>query len=192
MTPIEIIAVVFGVAYVLLAIKSNKWCWIAGIISSGLYIVFDLQLKYFQDAILQTYYVAAGAYGWYLWTRKPVGDASSPLAVNTKPFIEMLPLLGAGLLVFPVMGYGFSKIGNSFSYVDAFTTVFSFIATYYTAKKLIESWLMWVFLDLIFIMQYFLKHAYLTSGLYLFLTIMAVWGYIEWRKQGVINKSSAL
>ena len=183
MTPLEIAAVFFGVLYVILAIKSNVWCWPAGMISAALYIVFDLQLKYYQDGILQAFYVLAGVYGWVLWTKKKEESAAPRTDLHSRTFKQMMPLLVAGLFLFPVAGYAFSKFGNAFSYLDAFTTVFSFIATYFTAKKVLENWIMWVILDIVFVLQYFLKDAYLTSGLYLFLTLMAVYGYYEWRKQ---------
>ena len=69
-TYIEYTAVVFGVIYVLLASRGNIWCWLAGIISSALYIYINLTHQLFQDAILQTYYVVVGFYGWWLWNKK--------------------------------------------------------------------------------------------------------------------------
>ncbi len=185
MNPIEIAAAVFGVLYVILAVKSNPWCWIAGIISAFLYIIFDIQLKYFLDAILQTYYVAAGVYGWYLWTSASIqtnGDEASKLPISTHSFRQLLPLIILGLALVPLLGYTFSKAGNANPYIDSATAVFSFIATYLTAKKILQSWQMWVAIDLVLIVQYFLKNAYVTSGFYLFLTVMAVYGYFEWKK----------
>ena len=146
MNPVELAAALFGVLYVILAVRSNALCWIAGIASAVLYIVFDLQLKYFQDAILQTYYVVAGFYGWYLWTRisepSPLGG-NGKLTIVTYSISKLFPFLLLGTVLSPVFGYLFSKLGNAYSYIDAFTAVFSFIATYLTAKKIIENWISW-------------------------------------------------
>jgi len=180
MTPLEIAAVVFGVVYVILAGLGNPLCWPLGIIGSALYIVFNISLAYYQDAILQGYYVLAGFYGWYLWSRK--SDAEE-LHFTSKSFAQLLPYIVTGLAVFPITGYLFSKIGNAYSYIDALTTVFSFIATWMTARKILESWIFWIVIDAILVYQYGLKHSYLTSGLYLFYTFISVWGYYKWQKQ---------
>jgi len=180
MSTIEIAAAGFGVIYIILAVKGNAWCWSFGIVSAILYIIFDLQLKYFLDAILQTYYVLAGFYGWYLWM--PTSGQENEMRVASCSLKKITPFLLLGCLLTPVLGYVFSKVGNSYPYINAFTAVFSFIATYFTAKKILESWHIWVVVDLILVIQYFLKDAYVTSGFYLFLTAMAVYGYFEWRK----------
>lgn len=178
---LEISAVAFTVIYVILAIKGNPWCWIAGIIGAALTIIFDLQLRYYQDAVLQTYYVGAGIYGWKQWTkRKDTSDSFTVFSVDLNFFA---PWLFIGFILTPLFGFIFSQLGNSFPYVDAFTTVFSFIATYLTAKKILESWLMWMVIDTVFIVQYFLKDAYWFTALFIFLTIMAYIGYSGWKKK---------
>lgn len=178
---IEHAAVFFSVVYVLLAVNANFWCWASGIVAAALYIVFDLELKYYQDAILQLYYVFAGIYGMYLW-RKHKDNLSTELKISKWKWKEHTTLLAVGLVLFPLFGFAFSKFGNSFPYLDAFTTVFSFIATYLTAQKILESWLMWIALDLIFIAQYHLKMAEATAILYLFYVIISVMGYLRWQK----------
>jgi nicotinamide mononucleotide transporter len=184
MSALEISAALFGVVYVLLAIKGNAWCWPAGIISAALYIVFDIELKYFLDAILQCYYVLAGFYGWYLWTQSRERDAmKSDNTITSFPLQKLFPFLLLGTVLTPALGYVFAKAGNAYPYLDAATAVFSFIATYLTAKKVLENWLMWVFIDLVLIAQYAIKQAYITSGFYAFLAAMAVLGYLEWKKQ---------
>ncbi len=182
MSAIEIAAAVFGVLYIVFAVKGISWCWPFGILSAILYIVFDIQLSYFLDAILQTYYVFAGFYGWYLWTRNS-DDKTNETGITSYSMKKILPFLILGSLLTPALGYMFSKIGNAYPYIDSFTAVFSFIATYFTAKKILDSWHIWMVVDLILVVQYFLKDAYVTSGFYFFLTLMAVYGYFEWRKQ---------
>lgn len=180
MTPLEIAAVIFSVAYVILAALGNVWCWPIGIIASALYIIFSLSLNYYQDAILQGYYVLAGFYGWYVWAQKK--GSREQLSFHSSSVNQLLPYIVLGLVLFPITGYIFSKWGNAYSYVDAFTTVFSFIATWMTARKILQNWLFWIVIDAILVYQFGLKHSYLTSGLYLFYTFMSVWGYYKWRK----------
>ena len=177
---VEYTAVVFGVVYVLLAAKGNIWCWLAGIISSAIYIYINLVSNLFQDAILQTYYVFAGLYGWYLWQNNSL-QADSFYVVSLSR-MQHVKIIGAGILLVPILGFLFSKLGNSLSYLDSAVTVFSFIATYITAKKILESWLYFIVIDIVAAVMYYINHLELTSGLYLFYTFAAMYGYYEWRK----------
>ncbi len=178
---LEYAAVAFGVIYVLMASKNIVWCWLAGIISSGIYIYINATHQLYQDAILQTYYVVAGFYGWWLWSKKE--DAQTELAIQSFSLKQNLRIILGGVVLFPVFGCLFSKIGNSLSYFDSAVTVFSFIATWMTAKKIIESWLYWIAIDLVAAVMYFTKNLQPTSGLYAFFAVIAVYGYFEWRKK---------
>jgi nicotinamide mononucleotide transporter len=179
-TYIEYTAVVFGVIYVLLASRGNVWCWLAGIISSALYIYINLTHQLFQDAILQTYYVVVGFYGWWLWNKKGIAEE---ISINSFSLQQNLKLIFFGTLLAPVLGYGFSKLGNSLSYFDSAVTVFSFIATYLTAKKVLENWLYWIVIDLLAAVMYLIKDLRATSCLYLFFSVLAIYGYFEWKKK---------
>lgn len=176
----EYTAVAFGVIYVLLATRSIIWCWLAGIISSALYIYINIHHRLYQDAILQTYYVAAGFYGWWLWNRKELKKEADIISYS---FVQNLKWILLGALLFPAFGYGFSKIGNSLSYFDSAVTVFSFIATYMTAKKVLENWLFWIVIDIVASAMYFIKGLHATAALYVFFSLIAIYGYFEWRRQ---------
>ena len=178
---LEYTAVVFGIIYVLLASRSIIWCWLTGIISSALYIYINIYHHLFQEAILQTYYVVAGFYGWWLWNKK--GNAKDEISINSFSLQKNLMLIFFGALLVPIFGFGFSKLGNSLSYFDAAVTVFSFTATWMTAKKILENWLFWIVIDVVAAVMYFVKGLHATSGLYIFFSIIAVYGYFEWKKE---------
>lgn len=177
---LEYAGVAFGIIYVLLASRSNIWCWLAGIISSAIYIYINVTHQLFQDAILQTYYVVAGFYGWWLWSKK--GNAEEVITINSLSLQQNLKLIFFGVLLVPVFGFAFAKLGNSLSYFDSAVTIFSFIATWMTAKKILENWLFWIVIDLVAAVMYFIKHLELTSALYVFFAVIAAYGYFEWKK----------
>ena len=87
-----------------------------------------------------------------------------------------------GCALSPVLGFLFAKIGNSYSYFDAGITVFSFIATWMTAKKILQNWLYWIVIDLVAATVYFAKDLRATSALYVLFAIVALYGYREWQK----------
>jgi len=180
-TYLEYSAVVFGVLYVLLASRSVVWCWPMGIISSALYIYINFTHQLFQDAILQTYYVLAGFYGWWLWSKKE--NAEEKISINSFSWSQNLKLIFWGAVLVPVFGFVFAKFGNSLSYFDAAVTIFSFIATWMTTKKILENWLYWIIIDLVAAIMYIIKGLHATSALYLFFAVIAAYGYFEWRKK---------
>lgn len=177
---LEYTAVAFGIIYVLLATRRIVWCWPAGIISSALYIYINIYHRLFQDAILQTYYVVAGFYGWWLWNK--LQDQQNETNIISYSLQQNLKLILFGALLVPVFGFVFSKLGNSLSYFDAAVTIFSFIATWMTAKKILENWLFWIVIDLVAAVMYFIKELHATSALYVFFSAVAVYGYFEWKK----------
>lgn len=177
----EYTAVFFGVLYVVLAAKGDLYCWAAGIVSSALYIYINIYAHLYMDAILQTYYVLAGLYGWWLWSNNPTTDAATG-GVRSYTLKHQTPLLLLGCALSPVLGFLFAKIGNSYSYFDAAITVFSFIATWMTAKKILQNWLYWIVIDLVAAALYFAKDLRATSVLYVLFAMVAVYGYREWQK----------
>jgi nicotinamide mononucleotide transporter len=163
-----------------LATRGIIWCWPAGIIGSAIYIYINMHHHLFQDAILQFYYIIAGFYGWYLWHRKQLKEEPDIISWSVADNLKLIVL---GTVLIPVFGYIFAKLGNSLSYYDSFVTVFSFIATWMTAKKIIENWLYWVVIDLVAGTMYYIKDLHATTGLYIFYSVIAIYGYYEWRKQ---------
>lgn len=179
-TCIEYAAVVLSLLYVILASKENKWCWLAGGIGSALYVYLNAKQQLFYDAVLQSYYVFVALFALITWNRKNE-KAISITHINSK--LLGLLLLG-GLVMSLFMGgvsYGYFK--QTTSWLDAGVTAFSFIATWMTARKYIESWLLWVVIDLIAAVMYFMKGMQPTVVLYIAFTIVAVYGYLEWKKQ---------
>lgn len=178
----EYTAVASGIIYVLLAARNNIWCWPAGIISSVFYIYINIAHHLFQDAILQLYYVAAGVYGWWFWHTAQATSAKTSGIVSVS-LSKNIALITGGVLLVPVFGFLFSKLGNALSYFDATVTIFSFIATWMTAKKIIQNWLYWIAIDVVAGAMYYIKGLHATSGLYIIYAIVALYAYFEWKKR---------
>lgn len=179
MSWLEVIAVVLNVAYVLLAAYGNPLCWPAGIVASACYVFFNIELKYYQDALLQSFYVLAGFYGWYFWLMKKNNKES---AVQSYRISQQWQRGVLGLALSLVMGYLFSHTDARKPYLDALTTAFSFVATWMTARKILQSWLWWIAIDLLLSYQYAVAGAWLSSGLYLFFTATAIFGFVKWQQ----------
>ncbi len=177
---LEIIAVVFGLAYVVLAAKKNIWCWLMGIIGSiaSIYLFVEYS-KLYSEAILYVYYVATGIIGWVNWK-----NAEDDLKIIRKPVTSHLVFIGFGILF---SGLFYFLVSNVFTdaarpLIDSFTTVFSFMATWITIKRWLSNWIYWIVIDAVTAFLYIDRGLDLYAGLMLLYTGLAAYAYWEWVK----------
>lgn len=176
----EIIAVSSALIYVALAAKANKWCFLFGLISSSIYIYLSATLAFYYDTLINIYYVLMSVYGWFAWSAKK--EAEKGIQVLGRNKFGLLIGIGIGITIaFALLSKYFLE--GSLPYFDSFTTVFSFIATWMVIKKHIENWLIWVFVDFTAAFMYLYKGLYLTFLLFIIYTIIAIYGYLKWKKQ---------
>ncbi len=176
---IETIAVILSVLYVILATKQNIWCWAAAGISVALYIYICFSAELFTETGLQVFYLIMAFYGYYNWTKK-----EQNLQITQWSAGKHLTLIITGAIITFLMGFYFATYTSAkMPIVDSFTTVFSVIATYMIAKKVLSNWLYWIVIDAASIYLYFSRDLHLTSLLFIAYTIIAVFGYFSWLKQ---------
>lgn len=177
-------AVLTGVLYLIFAVKEKIICWLFGILSSLIYIFISFENQLFLDLGLQTFYVIAGIYGWINWKKPKVSISIREYKIQTHVFAII------GLSVFAcVLGYLFDRYTSQFNpYLDAFITIFSFYATFLVTQKILSNWLYWIVINLLGIFLFGTKGLYLTSLLYIVNAIMAIIGFIKWKKTLKIEK----
>ena len=181
MTMWESIAVILALAYLLLAMKQNIWCWSAAFVSSGIYVVVFWHVHLYMEAILNFYYVAMAVYGYWMWTRggkQHHGVKVTSLSLNTHLMIIVI----TGLIALIIGYFMANNTDAAFPYLDAMTTCFAIMTTYLVAKKILENWLYWIVINSVSIYLYSSKGLMLTSALFVLYVILAVKGYLEWKK----------
>ncbi len=193
MTWVEIVAVITGLAYIFLALKENSWCWPFGIISSALSIYVFYTGGLFAESILYFYYVIAGFYGWYIWNKQSKeSDTVLDQEIQQQKEVEIhtwtIKEHGLAFIVGIALSYILGWLLQRFTpadvpYLDAFTTIFSFVATYMVTRKVLENWLYWIVLNLITIGMYSYKGYYLYVLLTIVYLIIAAQGYKVWKKR---------
>jgi nicotinamide mononucleotide transporter len=180
-TCIEVAVVVLNFLYVILMSLERRSGWIAGIAGSALFVASNLQQHLYMDMLLNSYYVLAGVYGWYIWGRQSDGQVIHITRIDKLLFIK---LLGTSILLVAILGtvlYRYTD--NSLPYMDAGVTVLSFLATWMAAKKYIENWIIWLVADPLAIILYATKGGWLYPVLFAAYTLMALYGYLKWKKQ---------
>lgn len=183
---LEYCAVAFNVAYVILAARRSIWCWPMGIVGSLLSIVLFLQVKIYAEAVLFVYYVVMGVYGWISWGKKKEDES---FTVDKWPIARHIWMILGGYFGVLILFWFLNEFTDAaMPLLDSFTTIFSFIATYLVARKVLENWIYWIAIDSLTVYLYLARGLEVYAWLSLFYTAMAVYGYFTWHK---FSKSTA-
>jgi nicotinamide mononucleotide transporter len=177
----EILATIAGAGYVVLAARRSRLCWIAGAVSSALFVLVFAAGDMPMQAGLQVFYVAMSAYGWWSWTRSaaegelPVALWPLPWHIGAAIFVTLISLLTARWLA--------SETHAAWPLLDSLTTWFSLLATWLTARAKLENWLYWIVIDAALVFVFFEQRLWFTASLYLFFIAVAVAGFVGWRRR---------
>jgi len=183
----ETTAALLGLVGIFLQIKQNHWYWLTAIVMVCMYIVVFYDSKFYADMSFQFYYLFVSVYGWIFWF---LGRSKSKENLSTTKLTSKQWILSASVSVvlFIIIYLILSKFTDSDVAVgDAFTTALSFTATFLLARKILENWLFWIVVDAVSTGLYIYKALYPTAILFFVLTILAIVGYIKWRK-AVVNE----
>ncbi|QGY46738.1 nicotinamide riboside transporter PnuC [Maribellus comscasis] len=179
---IEVLGAILGVLYIIFSIKQNVLTWPTGLLTSVLYVVVFFQSKFYADMGLQVYYVVISIYGWYYWLKGATGDDNN-VPVKKTPNRLWLKLSVATIIIYFVILFILIKFTDSdVPFMDSFTTALSIVATWMLARKYMEHWLIWVFVDLFSSVLYVYKNLWATAVLFVVYTVMAAVGYYQWKK----------
>ena len=180
---LELFAVVMNITSVVYAKRNNILVYPTGLIGTGIFVYILLNFSLLGDTIINAYFFSMSIYGWYFWSRKKdkvfVNQVST---INTNE-IKYLFILAFSSLIFIYFVYDyFDKWNNWTAYVDNITTAIFFVAMWLMARRKIESWIFWIIGDLITVPLYFYKGLTISSIQYIIFLILAVLGYISWKK----------
>ena len=183
---VELAGALLGILYIFFSIRQHIFTWPTGLLTSLLYIIVFFQSGFYADMGLQIYYVGVSIYGWYYWLtggKKETGDPAKKVPVK-RTSLKVLKRAGLitiavyVLLLFILLRFTDSTV----PFMDALTTALSATATWMLAKKYIEHWFIWIITDIISAGLYVYKGLWPTVVLFLVYTVMAISGYIEWKK----------
>ncbi|HEU4788847.1 MAG TPA: nicotinamide riboside transporter PnuC, partial [Flavobacterium sp.] len=171
--------------------KDNIWVFPTGLISTSIYAYLLWQWSLLGDSMINVYYFIMSIYGWYHWTRKKGDVDEFPVSVTTNNEKVISVVIFILTLIFVIIVYlYFDKFTSWYSYVDTLLTAIFFVGMWLMAKRKIENWIFWIVGDLLSIPLYFAKGYTFTSFQYIVFTIIAVYGYLEWKK--ILNSSQNL
>jgi nicotinamide mononucleotide transporter len=177
----EILAVLFGIAYILFAAKESLWTWLFAFLSTFIYTILFWDGALVSSSLLNFYYMIMAVYGFILWRNGGVEGEELEItrwSLKKNVFIVISGILIAFLLAYLSDTYTEAR----FAYLDTFVMVFSVIATWMLANKVLENWLYWMVIDSAAIVLYW-KSGYLaTIVLFVLYVILAFYAYYSWWK----------
>lgn len=188
---IEITGVILSLIYLYLSIKQKIGLWLFGLLSALMYVYIFFQSKFYADMSLQFYYVIVSIYGWISWkSGKSKTGLDLPVKSITKRQIVGLSFFS--LVVFLIYYFVLTAYTDSPVPIgDSVTTSLSITATWMLARKILEHWILWVFIDAFSAYMYIEKGLHFTSILFIIYTIMAVVGYFQWKKSRIFHNQQS-
>ncbi|WP_312152147.1 nicotinamide riboside transporter PnuC [Pseudomonas sp.] len=188
MSGLELIAAVLGVIAVWLTVKQNPWCWPIGLVMVTLYGWFFYEVKLYSGMLLQATYALLQLYGWWQWTRPERVEDARQVSRLVRP--QILAGLAVGLLLSMALGAAMAHWTDAaLPWLDATLTGFSLVAQVWMAQKRVQCWPLWLVVDVVYVGQYLHQQLYFTAGLFVVLTVIAVRGWLEWRRDPALGNA---
>ncbi|MEO7904301.1 MAG: nicotinamide riboside transporter PnuC [Candidatus Saccharimonadales bacterium] len=189
---LEFVGTLFNLASVWLVAKRNIWTWPVATIGVILFGVLFYQIQLYADFFEQIYYFTTGIWGWYLWqTGKEKSDDNKVLITSNSSRenawwiggITIGSIVLTGVLThLHLWSPALFPLPASLPALDATTTVMSFAATILMIRRRVESWMLWIAVDVIAVGLYYYKAVPFIALLYLIFLGIAISGYISWRR----------
>lgn len=180
---IELFGTGAGIVYLIFSIRRIIYLWHLGFLTSLLYTWVFFTSKFYADMGLQVYYLVISVYGWYNWKYGNVNNSNEALPIQSMSMKLFAKLSLATLVMWPAIAWVLIRFTDSpLPWWDSFTTAASITATWMLARKILENWLFWIVIDAISCGLYIYKDLHFTTLLFVVYTIMAVVGYLDWRK----------
>ena len=174
----EAIAVAAGLVYVVLILRRNRWGWVAGALSSSIYIVIAARARLPMQSLLQMYYVGMAVYGWFSWKRNAEQEEGRifrwPLRRHLLVALLILVASAASARVLA------AETRAAWPLLDSLATWISLVATWLLARSVLENWVYWIAADLIMVGLFLQQGLQFTAGLFVAYIIVSGLGLRSW------------
>jgi nicotinamide mononucleotide transporter len=178
---LETAAVVLAIAYLVLAIRQNILCWVAGFLSSLIYLGVFFGARLYMESALQVFYAAMAIYGFVQW--RYGGEDRAGVRITTWSLRQHALTLGLIAVLTLSFGAFLSNTNAAFPFLDSLTSVAAVATTYMVARKILENWVYWFVIDSLSVYLYLARGLELTAALFMLYLVLIVIGFWQWRKE---------
>lgn len=177
----EVLGDLTGAACVALVARQHVWNWPLGLLNNVFWALLFWRAKLYSDSSLQGMFFVLGCYGWWRWR---TGTAGTVLAVRRMRTLEWKVLTGLVVVATAALAAWLAHATDSPApLADATVLTLSLAATWGQAEKRIESWWIWIAVDVISVPLYVSRSLYPTAGLYVMFGVLCVLGLRSWSRE---------
>ena len=180
---LEIIGTLVGLVYLWLEYRASIYLWIASIIMPAIYIFIYYKAGLYADFGINIYYLGAAVYGWLVWKYGTKTKENKELPITHMPIRSWLKTgfvfcMALFLIAWLLINFTDSDV----PWWDSFTAALSIIGMWMLARKYVEQWWVWIVVDVVCVGLYIYKNLHFTAALYALYTIIAIFGWLNWKK----------
>lgn len=185
---LEPLAVATGIISVYLSVRQNIWSWPTALVNVTLYFFVFRAANLYADMGLQVFYFVLSVYGWYEWLYG--GEKRTELKVS-----RVTPRVAGVLLMITVAGVAaldavLRHTPDTVPFLDSVTSTASIVGQWMMTRKILENWIVWIGVNVLSIGMYVYKGLDQTAGLYAGFLVLAIMGYIKWRRSYVADRAT--
>lgn len=177
---LEWLGFVSTIACIYLAAKENILNWPVSILSIVISAILYFDSHLFGDFALQFYFLFTAFYGWWFWLKKKKEREKLIVRIKLQQWIIIVILIA---ILTMLSGYLLDRYTPSnVPYEDGFCTAVSLVAQIMLTRKILENWVLWILVDICYVPLLIYKNLNLYALLYAILVVIAIKGYLDWRK----------
>jgi len=177
----ELLAVALAVAYLLLAVRQNRWCWAAAFASTAIFTVLFWNVQLLMQSLLNGYYMAMAVYGWWHWQHGQ-GEDGKLLITRWRPGRHALAM-AVIVACAAVSGTLLSKHTDAaWPYLDSLVTWGAVITTFMVARKVLDNWAYWMVINSLAVFLFIDRGMALTALLHITYLVISVFGWMSWHR----------
>ena len=180
---LDILKVSVGLIYLYLEYNAKRGLWIAGVIMPAISLWLFYNKGLYADCAINLYYLVIAVYGYVVWSRKSSSGQKPEVPITSVPGKVAALLGGAFVAMWLFIAWVLASFTDStVVWLDSFTTALSIVGLWMLARKYLQQWFVWLIVDAVYVWLYYHKGIYFSGTLYAFYTVIAVFGYVKWRR----------
>ncbi len=176
----EWLGVFFSMLQVVLASRNNALNYLFGIAGVSLTLYVMALSGLYAEFTLNLYYLVMSIYGWIYWLR---GNESARIPITKSSYQDWIMSVSIVLISFVLFLFALTQVTDSdVPVADALVSAFAWAGMWLMARRKLENWILLNVSNLIAVPLMIYKALYLYAVLSVFLFVVAVIGYFNWRK----------
>ena len=180
MSALEWVAAALVLTNVALVALRSVWNYPFALVAVTLYAFVFFEAKLYSDMLLQGFFFALNLYGWAAWLRARDSDGIPVGWMTARARAIWGGVTLAAWVVWSSLMHRYTDAAAP--WIDGAIAMLSVTAQWLLARRRVESWWLWIGVDLIAVPLFAWRGLYATSAVYVVLLGLSIDGLIQWRR----------